>query len=306
MILDLENPLEEIKEELDESKEEEEESKQQDLTITISSEEEFQEVAKETSPVLTTTTTITKILSTALEPKQKSTPSTTTTIIAQYTTTTTKDVTDHSYLKASQSFNNFGPSLNKITQQQDDDVIEILYVPQKPTSAKKNIKKETFYDNDSDINENVIKARWNVKSLANPDANLSMTFYRSRLFGDNRPPPKREFKQGLFHLDEDPFDEPEGEVQPPNLKRKSITSESSPVDYELMKRDEAVLNKRIDEISRKHKEGEMDLDVTYGEHKTELDRIYDDTCNEIQVMTCGTNRVRFFNELRLQYDTNLQ
>ena len=39
----------------------------------------------------------------------------------------------------------------------------------------------------------MIRSRWEVTCLADPNVNLTVSNYRKRVFGDNRAPPRREF-----------------------------------------------------------------------------------------------------------------
>lgn len=95
-------------------------------------------------------------------------------------------------------------------------------------------------EEDTDVRLEEKKRRWNVTELANPTVNLTTSSYRKRVFKDFRPWPKRRFLSGLF---------------PEKLDNQSEMSYSSTSpaenESELMRQDQAALNRRICEINEK-------------------------------------------------------
>lgn len=65
--------------------------------------------------------------------------------------------------------------------------------------VNKNKKRDSYYDNDYLVDINEVKKRWNIKTLADPKANMSLSNYRSRLYGEKKENvPKRTMRPGIF------------------------------------------------------------------------------------------------------------
>ena len=140
------------------------------------------------------------------------------------------------------------------------------YVPE----ARENVgRKRTYSSSQQDVykidnskdekwkeDSEMIRARWDVTSLADPNVNLTVSNYRKRVFGDNRPPPRREVKREVM------------------LEKSSLLTENNDKDYrkevedELLKRDQKSLNERIEIINVKYDHAKFKLESDFQNRKT--------------------------------------
>lgn len=101
-------------------------------------------------------------------------------------------------------------------------------------------------DNDEKrrVEAEMIRARWDVRSLADPNVNLTVSNYRKRVFGDSGPPTRREFLKDV-PLAEKPLESTETSVR-----------EDEEQD-ELLKRDMQSLSERIEMIHEKYDQAKL-------------------------------------------------
>ena len=123
----------------------------------------------------------------------------------------------------------------------------------KPETIRENVERKrklssiqqdlTVYKIDSSNDEKLklklemIRSRWNVTCLADPNVNLTVSNYRKRLFGDNRAPTRREFIPDVTLEKTFEYDDKDDRKETQN---------------ELLKRDEQSLNERISSINEKY------------------------------------------------------
>ena len=137
------------------------------------------------------------------------------------------------------------------------------YVPK----ARENVaRKRPFSSCEQDNNEKrraeaeMIRVRWNVASLADPKVNLTVSNYRKRVFGDNRPPPRRELVKDLM-LAHKP-------LEPLESTETSVGKEDQD---ELLKRDMQSFNERIEMINEKYDQAKIKFE---SESKVQYDHNY--------------------------------
>lgn len=116
----------------------------------------------------------------------------------------------------------------------------------KPETLRENVgrkrklsstQQDLFEDKSDNSNEEMIRSRWKVTCLADPNVNLTVSNYRKRLFGDNRPPPRREFIP---------------DVTLEKTVKYNGRDEQKETKDELIKKDLQSLNERIESINEKY------------------------------------------------------
>lgn len=123
------------------------------------------------------------------------------------------------------------------------------YVPR----ARENVgRKRPFssceQDNDEKrrVEAEMIRARWDVRSLADPNVNLTVSNYRKRVFGDSGLPTRREFLKDV-----------------PLAEKPLETSER---EDELLKRDMQSLSERIEIINEKYDQAKLKYERDNRDH----------------------------------------
>lgn len=117
----------------------------------------------------------------------------------------------------------------------------------KPETTRENVgrkrKLSSVQQDDTNSDEKLkfelemIRSRWNVTYLADPNVNLTVSNYRKRVFGDNRAPPRREFIP---------------DVTLEKTVEYSDNDERNETQDELLKKDQQSLNDRIESINEKY------------------------------------------------------
>ena len=102
----------------------------------------------------------------------------------------------------------------------------------------------------------MIRTRWDVKSLADPNVNLTVSNYRKRVFGDNRPPPRREFKRDVLF------------EKSCLLTENNDKDDQKEVEDELLKKDQKSLNERIEIINVKYDQAKFKLESDFQNRTT--------------------------------------
>lgn len=107
-----------------------------------------------------------------------------------------------------------------------------------------------------------VMVRWRVKKRADPNLNLSMSNYKLRAFGNQRPEPERKFRPNIF------FDE--------------SLIETSSLEEEKLKLDREALEQKINSYSSKFKKITEDYDNFYQQCVDYLDKKYQKNSGEIK------------------------
>ena len=148
---------------------------------------------------------------------------------------------DISFLKTSNGYIDF--SLANKPNSKPETITDNVERKRKLSSIQQN--RLTEYKIDSDLSNDeklkleleMIRSRWNVTCLADPNVNLTVSNYRKRLFGDNRAPTRREFIPDVTLEKTFEYDDKDD--------RKETQDE-------LLKRDKQSLNERISSINEKY------------------------------------------------------
>lgn len=156
----------------------------------------------------------------------------------------------------------------KLVNNNTDDCILVDFI--EGVNKESNLR-ETYYDNDSVVDKKEVMKRWNVKKLVDPNENLSVSHYRSRFSGQTSPSnlPVYSYKPGIF-LEE-------------KSQNKSNDKESR----------ETVLNEQISKLKLEYEECKHKMQLLYGVSVSQVEKIYDDNLNQIQMQYQGRSNRSF-------------
>lgn len=156
---------------------------------------------------------------------------------------------------------------------------------------------ENYYDNDLIINSQEILKRWNLKRQSNPELNLTMCNYRSRMSKGAKcaPLPERSFVPGLFEDveksiqiyqsgDDDKIDtkRPVAETS----TESTPSSDSNPTQANLIKKDENTLNERVGEIRARFEVTKQACRQALDDCHANLKQMFDEQTHMAR-MSCG-------------------